>query len=183
MSARQCPTCRRYYRADLRDCPVCGPPWWRHPLRPGNRRRDALLIAGAVLLLLCTYHGLREYHQHIQQAHAARAAAAAEAEARKAAACRRDAHCWGLKHWADATLACRRRTERAARYRVRWPSGVLNPALVHWEWRDQQAGSLTYIGRAELQNGFGAWQPHIVGCLYDPNTGTAISVELRPGRL
>jgi len=183
MSKRQCRTCRRYYPAHLPDCPACGPPWWRHPLRPRNRTREALLIVGGALALIALSVSLREYRQHIEQARSDRAAAAAQAKAREAEACRRDAHCWGLQHWADATIACRQRVDDAARYGVRWPSGLLNPGLVHWEWRDQQAGTLAYIGQVELQNGFGAWQPHIVGCLYDTESGAALNIELRPGRL
>lgn len=160
---------------------MAGLPWWRRPLP--QRARMPLLIAGGLLALVGLSHGLREYRLHMEQAHAQRAAAEATAQARKAADCRRNARCWGQRHWAEATTACRRRVERAARYAVRWPTGLLNPAFVHWEWRDQPAGTLVYVGRAELQNGFGAWEPHIIGCLYGSESRQAIEIELRPGRL
>ncbi len=198
MSKRLCTRCHRYYPATRPDCPDCGPPWWRRPIRlPGQRNtapapptdrlgRPGVLIAAAALMLLAIYRINTVGVERMRQAAQERAEAdqrAAQAAARDAAACRRSAKCWGEKHWANATVACTQSVDRAARYATRWPSGLLNPAFLNWDWRDQQAETLTYIGRVELQNGFGAWAPYIVGCLYDPATGAAIHIELTPGRL
>lgn len=198
MSKRFCPRCHRYYPAARAECPDCGPPWWRRPIRlPGQRNtapapstdrlgRPGVLIAAAALMLLAIYRINTVGTERMRQAAQERAEAdqrAAETAQRDAAACRRSAQCWGWKHWANATISCTQRTDRAARYATRWPSGLLNPAFISWDWRDQKAETLTYIGRVEFQNGFGAWEPYIVGCLYDPATGQAIDIELKPGRL
>ena len=146
----------------------------------------AAVVACVVLLLIALNSPLNIWAEHSRQAAQERAEAdqrAAQNAQRDAAACRRAAQCWGWKHWANATIACTQRTDRAARYATRWPSGLLNPAFISWDWRDQKAETLTYIGRVEFQNGFGAWEPYIVGCLYDPATGQDIDIELKPGRL
>lgn len=199
MTKRHCPRCHRYYPATQADCPACGPPWWRRPIRlpfglhhhgpttPADTPRDlvkpagiAALIALAIVLL---YNAETERAQQAAQHRAAAAQRAADTARRDQAACRQAAKCWGDKHWPAATVACMRRVDLAAQYATRWPSGLFNPVFLNWEWRDQAAGTLVYVGRVELQNGFGAWAPYIVGCLYDPATGAATDLELRPGRL
>lgn len=145
-----------------------------------------MLIAAAALMLLAIYRINIAFDERARQAAEARAAEdqrAAQAQRRETAQCRRDAHCWGQRHWANATIACSRRVDLAAQYATRWPSGLFNPAFLNWEWRDQETATLVYIGRVELQNGFGAWAPYIVGCLFDTTSGTATDIELKPGRL
>lgn len=198
MSKRLCTRCHRYYPATRTDCPDCGPPWWRKPLHlpghraaasplPKDRLGDILKPAGlAVLILLAIYrcdHAFIQRAQQTAQEQAAEEQRAARAAQQEAATCRQSAKCWGQQHSASATIACMRRVDLVAQYATRWPSGLFNPAFLNWTWRDQAAGTLVYIGRVELQNGFGAWAPYIVGCLYDPATRAAVDLELKPGRL
>lgn len=198
MSKRFCTRCHRYYPGTRADSPDCGPPWWRNPLHlPGHRpvassptkdRLGDILkpagIAGLILLAIYRLNGaMIESDQRAAQEQAVADRRAAQAAQQEEAACRQSAKCWGDKHYAFATVACMRRVDLAAQYAARWPSGLFNPVFLNWEWRDQAGGTLVYIGRVELQNGFGAWAPYIVGCLYDPATGAATDLELRPGRL
>lgn len=102
--------------------------------------------------------------------------------ARNEAACRQDAHCWGDRHRGSAAFACRRATEQRALHAVRWPGGKTD-AFPAWSWYDRAAGTMLYAGEAELQNGFGAWTPYAVICIYDTSTGKALRVEMQEGRL
>lgn len=81
-----------------------------------------------------------------------------------------------------ATIACRRAAEAQARYSVRWPEGWLAREFPGVDWHDREAGTLTYVGFAEFQNGFNAWTPYIIGCLYDPATDSVVRTEIKPGR-
>lgn len=200
MSKRFCTRCHRYYPASHPDCPDCGPPWWRRPIRlPGQTHTapgstpstdrlgvPGVLVGAAALIVLAIYQLNTARVEHARQAAQERAQAdrqAAQAAHQEAADCRRSAKCWGRKHWSNATVACTRRADQSARYATRWPSGLLNPAFLSWAWRDQAAATLIYVGRVELQNGFGAWEPYIVGCVFDSASGAATEIELRPGRL
>ena len=145
-----------------------------------------MLIATTALMLLAIYRINIAFDERARQAAAARVAEdhrAAQAQLRETAQCRLDARCWGQRHSANATIACSRSVDLAAKYATRWPSGLFNPAFLNWAWRDQNAGTLVYVGRVELQNGFGAWAPYIVGCLFDTTSGTVTGLELQPGRL
>lgn len=173
MTKRLCPRCHRYYPATRAECPTCGPPWWRRALRlPGGRPSGTdingpALIAGGALLIALAVGGLIDtLADRHAQARTEQAARTAETAARKTAACRHDAHCWGQRHLAAATSACIRRVDRSALHATRWPSGLLNPEFLAWEWRDETAGTLVYVG-----------------CLYDPGQRSAIDIELNPGRL
>lgn len=98
--------------------------------------------------------------------------------------CREDLKCWGERHMVAANVACRRPVESLAKYSARWTDGVLDLKFSHYRWKDKTAGVLTFIGdRLELQNGFGAWQPHVYECDYDPTLKTVLAARAQPGRL
>jgi hypothetical protein len=99
------------------------------------------------------------------------------------AQCKQDLDCWGNRHLAAATTACREPVERLARYDFRWTDGMLGSKLTHFRWFDKEIGVLRYEGDAiELQNALGAWQRHFYTCVYSPTTKTALQVNAVPGR-
>lgn len=110
---------------------------------------------------------------------AAEASAAAEAEK----ACRAFAPCWGERVQVDASIACENAVERLGKFSVRWTDGMLEPKFPRVVWADEEAGTLYFGGdKIEFQNGFGAWQPHIYACKFDPATLQVLEVGAEPGR-
>lgn len=100
------------------------------------------------------------------------------------AACRLNLTCWGEKHVVAATVHCQRSIESLASYDYRWVDGVLDVKFSHYQWHDKKKGKLTYQGdKIKFQNGFGAWQPHIYECDYDPDRKMVIGSRSRPGQL
>jgi hypothetical protein len=100
------------------------------------------------------------------------------------AACNQDLQCWGERHAIDAEVRCVDRVEAIAQYAARWTDGILEPKFSRFAWQDEIASTLTYIGDTiEFQNGFGAWQPHVYECDFDPRSSFVIAVRARPGRL
>jgi hypothetical protein len=140
----------------------------------------ALIIAAS---LPTVRQRLRDEAEHNAQAARQAQSAREQADAEKESACRADARCWGDRNIGNASYYCRREVEAQALHSVRWPQGWFAQDFPGVTWRDQAAGTLVYIGSAELQNGFGAWTPYIIGCLYDTQTNRAIRIELRPGQL
>lgn len=159
------------------------------PFGPKRRRDRALaatILLGLTAGLLVALLGrqlLADYHRSAQ----ARADAAAASAQREAAAqrqreadCRAAAACWGDRHLIAATLACERLAQTRALHTIRWPQGFAAQSFVAWEWRDAALGTLVYAGHADLQNGFGAWTPYRIGCLYDSATQRATRIEFVP---
>ena len=143
-----------------------------------------LLAAGGILALVTVVrigHALAQYSREAASERAAAAEHAQQAAIRKEAECRRSATCWGDRHHVAAIIACKHRVAQEAKFTPRWPSGWLSIEFPVWEWRDQAAGTLVYAGSVDLQNGFGAWAPYTVGCLFDPTSGRAIDLELIAG--
>lgn len=98
--------------------------------------------------------------------------------------CRKDLQCWAKKNNVDATIQCKKQIEKLAKWSVKWNDGFLESTFSRIDWIDQKNGTLRYIGdKLELQNGFGAWQPHIYLCEFDPNHNAIIRVTAEPGRL
>ena len=97
----------------------------------------------------------------------------AEAEAGKDLACRQDLQCWGEKHIADVEITCASLIERMAKYDHEWTDGWLERKIDRWQWKDRDAGSVSYRGdKVKFQNGFGAWQPMSYWCHYDHAAST-----------
>lgn len=105
-------------------------------------------------------------------------------QAAEDAACRRDLDCWVNRHRPEAWGACSDAIERLGQYAARWTDGWAAIRFPGATWADQGAGTLRFFGGAiEFQNGFGAWQPHLYACVYDPAGGTVERAEAWPGRL
>jgi hypothetical protein len=84
----------------------------------------------------------------------------------------------------DAQVYCRKQIERLAKFQSRWKTGLAAPMFTRIKWENQKEGVVTFIGDAiELQNGFGAWEPHIYSCTYNVRSKEVISVDAEPGRL
>ena len=189
MSKRQCSRCGRYHPDTAAHCPHCGPRRWTRLafvsrwLNPGGRPRPAGNLReriGVAVLIVLVVVAIRVSHPQAEREEQEAQARAQAATAAKAA-CRANAQCWGQRHWRAATVACKRLAQTRAKHTIRWPSGSPNPEFTAKAWADQTAGTLIYVGAADLQNGFGAWTPYRVGCLYGPGDGTATHVELIPG--
>ncbi len=111
-------------------------------------------------------------------------AARAAAEAEAAAACRADVACWAAKFELEAAFACDDAVERLAKFSSRWTDGMLEPKFSRVRWGNRAAGTVVFLGdRIEFQNGFGAFQPHVYACEYDPEGRRVVNVSARPGRL
>ncbi|MEQ9464275.1 MAG: hypothetical protein RJQ10_11500 [Haliea sp.] len=86
-------------------------------------------------------------------------------------------------HLVDANTYCKRPVERLAQYDFEWTDGWLTLKFRHYI-QSERPGTFIYIGDSiKLQNGFGAWQPHIYACEYRPSTKTVVEVSASPGRL
>lgn len=84
----------------------------------------------------------------------------------------------------DAQVYCGKQIERLAKFQARWSTGWTAPMFKRVKWKSEKEGVVTFIGDAiELQNGFGAWQPHIYFCSYNVRSKQVISVDAEPGRL
>lgn len=106
-------------------------------------------------------------------------------EAQKEAQCLRSLQCWGDRYNAAADTHCPAFVEKLARFSARWTdTGLFEPKFSRFRWLDESAGTLTYVGdKVEFQNAFGAWQPILYECDYDPRTKTILDVRIQPGRL
>ena len=156
------------------------------PARRRDRNLAATLLFGlavGLFVLLLGRHILADYRRSAQ-ARADEAAASAQREAaaqrQREADCRAAAACWGERHLIAATVACERLAQTRALHTIRWPQGFAEQSFVAWEWRDAELGTLVYAGHADLQNGFGAWTPYRVGCLYDSAAHRATRIEFVP---
>jgi hypothetical protein len=85
---------------------------------------------------------------------------------------------------ANATVRCRPWVERLAKNDFEWTDGRLEPKFSHYQWKDQKAGVVTYVGdKIKYQNGFGAWVHHIYECDLDARGEQVLDVRAQPGRL
>ena len=98
--------------------------------------------------------------------------------------CRATLSCWAERTIVIASLSCRDQIERLPRYSFRWVDKWYEPKFSHYQWLNLPKGTVTYIGnRFEIQNPFGAWQPHVYECDFDPTTKQVLAVRAQPGRL
>ena len=128
----------------------------------------------------------REARQLDREARAAAdQAEQARRDAIRQAVCRRSPSCWADHHLADAHYACRASLESLARYRSRWTTRPGERRFTRVvSVAEGGHGVIIYAGdRIELQNGFGAWQPHTYACAYDPERGTGLALSMQAGRL
>ena len=110
-------------------------------------------------------------------------AAAEEANRQKEAECRVTLGCWAEKTLVAASIQCREPVERLARFSFKWLDKWYEPKFSHYRWAAKEKGIVTYLGdRLEVQNVFGAWQPHIYECDFDPAGKQVIAVRGYPGR-
>lgn len=168
-----CRHCQHPVSKDAQQCPACGvarpaQAWWARGLAELTKTSTLAAIAALYMLVKCSMPAPPPTAEQRAQT------------ARDDAACRQDVKCWGDRHRTAATLACMPAIERLALYTVRWPEGWFNHPLPHVEWRDRSRGALLYAGRADFQNGVGAWIPVTVACLYDPEINAVLNVEVRP---
>lgn len=104
---------------------------------------------------------------------------------KREAACQLDENCSARKAFAaEATVNCVRGIEHMSKYRFKWTDGWMQPKIDRFKWKDATRtivqGAGNYI---ELENGFGAWQPHMYICEVRVSDGNVIDIKMSPGRL
>ncbi|MEQ1766787.1 MAG: hypothetical protein ABL859_05100, partial [Methylotenera sp.] len=100
------------------------------------------------------------------------------------AACKAELQCWAEKNIASGDAYCQSNVEKLGQYSSRWTDGMLELKFSRFRWLNKENSTLTYIGdKIELQNGYGAYQPHIYECDFDPATNSVIDVRAYAGRL
>jgi hypothetical protein len=168
---KPCKTCGKDVSTDAKTCPHCGQ---ASPTTTGalNQNVGCGTIALAVLVLVVLIGAFKGGDGE-----------SAKVE-KSPEQCRLELQCWADKHQIDATVKCKPKIEKLAKWSVKWKDGVLEPTFSRIAWIDQGKGTVRYIGdKVEFQNGFGAWQPHLYLCEYDPSTKTVISISADPGKL
>jgi hypothetical protein len=120
-----------------------------------------------------------------KEAKVAAAKRALKAERAKREQCRSDLKCTydALVNDVDVTLGCERQIERLARYSFRWTNSWAEGKFPRARWVNSGLSMELIGGFLELQNGFGAWQPHIYRCTVDATTHGIADVRAEPGRL
>lgn len=171
-----CRHCQRPVSRAAKTCPHCGVD---SPTQTAWERATTALFKPSTLIALAVVYLFITWSLPTPPPTAEQVAQAARDEA----ACRDDAKCWGNRHIGGATFACKRGAERQARHAVRWPEGFLVFEFPAWRWHNKTDGTLLFFGQADLQNGFGAWTPYQIACIYDPAIDKAIEVHLAEGRL
>ncbi|MOA61092.1 hypothetical protein D3C78_1861450 [compost metagenome] len=84
----------------------------------------------------------------------------------------------------SASVSCKKPVERLAKYSARWTDGTFDMKFSHYRWKNQEQGTVTYIGdKIEFQNGFGAFQKHIYECDFNPASEQVLAVRANPGQL
>lgn len=167
MAMTECKECKKEVSTSAKKCPHCGV---SHPAVTGKQQFFGLVILAIIVAVgfsMCS-------------------SGDSEPEAPKVddATCKKDLKCWGDRHNISAAIVCAGPVEKLAKFSARWTDGLLEPKFSHFRWRDQQQGTVTYIGdKIEFQNGFGAFQKHVYECHYDPATNQALGVSARPGQL
>ena len=111
---------------------------------------------------------------------AARAAVARQAAADKIVKARRKLLDDG-RIFAD--IFCAEQVEARARFSARWTNGFLENKFPVGQWQKETASEkiVLYMGdKIEIQNRFGAWQPHLYECLVDVRREKILSVNVVP---
>lgn len=100
------------------------------------------------------------------------------------AACKAELKCWAEKSIVDAGIDCKRHIEKLSPYSSRWSTEKSFERFSRYGWLNKEKATLTFVGdKIEFQNGFGAFQPHVYECNYDPISKAVVDVRAWPGRL
>ena len=82
-----------------------------------------------------------------------------------------------------AEVFCAEQVEARARFSARWTDSFLEDKFPVGQWQKETASEkiVLYMGdKIEIQNRFGAWQPHLYECLVDVRREKILSVNVVP---
>jgi|GEM_PF-1832733 len=100
-------------------------------------------------------------------------------------ACQLDDYCSAKEAFtAEAQVNCQRGIERMAKYRFEWTDRWTQPKFNRFKWADSTKTRVQAVGNyINLENGFGAWQPHIYLCEVRISDDNIVDIKMEPGRL
>lgn len=170
MALTSCKSCKQQVDTSAKTCPHCG------IANPGITAKQQFM--GLIILAVIVVFAFSMCSSDSDEP-------SAQAEAKvDDATCMKDLQCWGDRQSIAGGMRCKPFVEKLAKYSFKWTDGTFETKFSHFRWLDQQQGTLTLIGdKIELQNGFGAFQPHVYECDYNPLTEQVLDVRARPGRL
>ncbi|TXN51618.1 hypothetical protein [Methylobacterium sp. WL2] len=108
---------------------------------------------------------------------------------KKEAECKTDLSCWAEKGTVAASVYCKEKVERLAKFQAKWTDAWYETKFSHYRWSKKapkNMGVVTYIGdKVQFQNGFGAFQNYIYSCDMIPGDQNHVifDVSAEPGRL
>lgn len=159
MALAKCKECGKEVSTNAKTCPHCGV---KHP-GVGDVSATSIFVgtfAFAIIIFLIS-----------------------QCSSSNDAACKLDSKCWGNKSSVDASVDCKKHIEKIAQYSARW-TGQSYELFSRIRWLNKEKATLTFVGDGiEFQNGFGAYQPYVYECDYDPTSKTVIDARAWPGRL
>ena len=82
-----------------------------------------------------------------------------------------------------ADIFCAEQVEARSRFSARWTDSFLENKFPVGQWQKETASEkiVLYMGdKIEIQNRFGAWQPHLYECLVDVRREKILSVNVVP---
>lgn len=184
MALIDCHECKKTVSDQATSCPHCGAPVAKSAASKNLNKSEkkAESKAGTVVLVLFIIFCVGKCSSFDRPKPAA---AQAEQAAPKEKTCvKDDLQCIGDRGIVAAGVYCAPQVEKLAKHSVKWTDGMLEMKFSRFRWRNKQAGQVTYVGgKAEFQNGFGAWTPVIYECDLDADEKTILEVRVREGRL
>jgi hypothetical protein len=188
MALIQCPECNGQLSTAAESCPHCGmanPKTAGQPVQPAMQGPvtasiGAILpakIIGGMLVFAITAWALSD--------DGPLSIAGSQYAINKKEKCKIDLQCWADKQIFSAGVYCQDDIQKLSKYSARWTdTGTFDNRFSRYRWINKVHGTVTFVGdKIEFQNGFGAYQPYIYECDFDPSSNKVLDVRARPGRL
>lgn len=185
MALIKCHECGAQVSTEAKACPRCG----AAPKKPQSlvvKVGGAFIGACVILALVGAIFAPSkdEAAAAVGQKPAAAQAPAPQVKTPEPVCSGSDLQCRAKEGIISASVYCPREVERMAKHSVKWTDGFLESKFDRFRWKDKANGVITYIGgKAEFQNGFGAFTPMIYECDLGPDNRTILDVRVREGRL
>lgn len=175
MSLVKCRECGADVSTTAESCPKCGAP--KKAFSPvasiGSPASSAFVLLAVVIAFVFAIKSCGDSDDHNKTASSSQSECAKD-----------DLACIGNKGTIAAGIYCKDKIEALASHSVRWTDGTFEPKFSRFRWKNKSAGIITYIGgKAEFQNGFGAYTPVIYQCDLDSDNKTVLNVSASEGRL
>lgn len=183
MALTNCPECQHQVSQDADACPNCG-----HPIKATRVKQAKRATSGcATVIVLAIFVAVGIYFvdgSGDSGADKPASASAAQADKAKIAACRADLQCWSAQGEDAAIASCKPAIEDKAAHEVKWKDDAPEGMFTRVAWDGQEHQAVRYIGDdAYFQNGFGAYDPVMYSCVFDPDSARVLKVEVMKGRL